>query len=129
MMSFNMICVLLYVNVIQFIKMLCISVYWNLFDAFLCILFFFFSAPLEATTNCTTLTTSDLLCHLISLVTNTPLCLDLVAHQHVLQLAGNLLCGNCFHIFIASSCFCLLKLIKKWIKCQISFVNLKKEHG
>ncbi|XP_015913152.2 huntingtin [Parasteatoda tepidariorum] len=36
---------------------------------------------------------SDLLCHLISLVTNTSLCLDLIAHQHALHLVGNLLCG------------------------------------
>ncbi|GFS71535.1 huntingtin [Trichonephila clavipes] len=36
---------------------------------------------------------SDLVCHLISFVTSTSLCLDLIAHQHVLQLTGNLLCG------------------------------------
>lgn len=55
---------------------------------------FSFSVPSESNTSCTSLLMSDLLCHLLSLITNTSLCLDLVAHQHVLQLAGNLLCGK-----------------------------------
>lgn len=54
----------------------------------------YISAQNEGTFNYSSLMGSDLLCHLISLVTNTSLCLDLVAHQHVLQLAGNLLCGK-----------------------------------
>uniref|UniRef100_A0A061QFU3 Putative huntingtin n=1 Tax=Cupiennius salei TaxID=6928 RepID=A0A061QFU3_CUPSA len=53
------------------------------------------NVPLEGSPN-----PSDLLCHLLSLVTNTSLCLDLVAHQHVLQLAGNLLCGAWYKLLI-----------------------------
>ncbi|XP_035223827.1 huntingtin-like, partial [Stegodyphus dumicola] len=47
----------------------------------------------ESASNDTFSQTSDILCHLISLITHTSVCLDLVAHQHVLQLTGNLLCG------------------------------------
>lgn len=43
---------------------------------------------------------TDLLSHLICLATSTSLCLDLVAHQHVLQLTGNLLCGNILFAYI-----------------------------
>ncbi|CAL1269720.1 unnamed protein product [Larinioides sclopetarius] len=43
---------------------------------------------------------TDLICSLISFVTNTSLCLDLIAHQYVLQLTGNLLCGIWYKYFV-----------------------------
>ncbi|GFT39474.1 huntingtin [Nephila pilipes] len=43
---------------------------------------------------------TDLVCHLISFVTSTSSCLDLIAHQHVLQLTGNLLCGMWYKYFV-----------------------------
>ncbi|XP_054721499.1 huntingtin-like [Uloborus diversus] len=57
------------------------------------------SKPIEISLNEKPSQTSDLLCHLILLVDNTSLCLDLVAHTHVLQLVGNLLSGVWYKLF------------------------------
>ncbi|KFM77552.1 Huntingtin, partial [Stegodyphus mimosarum] len=56
----------------------------------------------ESASNDTFSQTSDILCHLISLITHTSVCLDLVAHQHVLQLTGNLLCGLWYKFLVES---------------------------